>query len=77
MALKDGREGYAIHCHGGYGPIFGGGADLRFPNTPNSNSCCVNLNNTYECPVGQNATTFFTGAQTFTIQEMEVFGFEK
>ena len=77
MALKDGREGYAIYCHGGYGPIFGGGADLRFPSAPNSNSCSVNLNNTYECPVGQNATTFFTGAQTFTIQEMEVFGFEK
>ena len=77
MALKDGREGYAIYCHGGQGPTFGGGADLRFSHAPNSNTCYVNLNNTYECPVGQNATTFFTGAQTFTIQEMEVFGFEK
>ena len=76
MALKAGREGQAIFCFNGNGPVFGGN-DLRFPSTPNSNSCSVNLNNSYECPVGQNATTIFTGAQSFTIQEMEVFGFEK
>ena len=77
MALRAGREGQAIFCFNGNGPVFGGGNDLRFPSAPNSTSCYVNLNNTYECPVGQNATTFFTGAQSFTIQEMEVFGFEK
>ena len=77
MALKAGQEGNAIYCHSSYGPTFGAGNDLRFVNAPNSNSCYVGLNNTYQCPVGQNATAFFTGGQTFTIQEMEVFGFEK
>ncbi|KAL9951567.1 hypothetical protein ACROYT_G044251 [Oculina patagonica] len=77
MPLVAGREGNAIYCNSSYGPTFGGGHDLRIPNSPNSNSCYVNLNNTYQCPTGQNNTTFFTGNQNFTISEMEVFGFEK
>ncbi|KAJ7383837.1 hypothetical protein OS493_025710 [Desmophyllum pertusum] len=78
IPLIPGKEGNAIHCNSGYGPTFGAGHDLRFGNASNSaNSCAVALNNSYQCPTGQNATTFFTGSQTFAISEMEVFGFEK
>ena len=79
MPLIAGQEGYAIVCNGSYGPLFGGGTanDLQIPNSPNSNSCVVNLNNAYQCPTGQNAKTFLTGNQTFTLSEMEVFGFEQ
>ena len=77
MPLIAGKEGNAIHCHGNSGPTFGNGNDLRIPNGPNSGNCYVSLNNTYQCPTGQNATTFFTGAQSFAINEMEAFVFEK
>ena len=77
MPLIAGREGNAIYCSSSYGPTFGGGPDFRVPNGPNSTNCHVNLNNTYQCPTGQNNATFFTGSQNFTIAEMEVFVFKK
>ena len=77
MPLIAGREGCAIYCHSNNGPTFGGGHDFRIPNAPNSTNCYVNLNNTYQCPVGQNNATFFTGLQNFTIAEIEVFAFQK
>ncbi|XP_020624751.1 uncharacterized protein LOC110062217 isoform X2 [Orbicella faveolata] len=79
MPLIAGKE-YAIYCNSSYGPTFSGGGaanDLYIPNAPNSYNCSVSLNNTYQCPTGQNATTFLTGNQNFTINEMEVFVFEK
>ena len=75
LPLITGKEGNAIVCKSNYGPIFG--SDLNIPNAPNSHNCSVSLNNTYQCPTGQNATTFLTGYQSFTINEMEVFVFEK
>ena len=77
MPLIAGNEDYAIYCSNGNGPIFGGGPDLYVSNAPNSNNCGVTLGHTYPCPTGQNANTFFTGYQSFTINEMEVFVFEK
>ena len=78
LPLMAGKEGNAIYCHSGYGPTFGGGHDFRIPNAANSsNYCYVSLNNTYQCPTGQNATTFFTGNQSFFSNEIEVFAFEK
>jgi len=77
IPLIVGREGNAIWCNSGYGPIFGGGPDFRISSAPNSSNCHVNLNNTYQCPTGQNNAIFFTGVQNFTIAEMEVFVFEK
>ena len=77
MPLIAGREGNAIWCSSAYGPTFGGGPDFRVPSAPNSSNCYVSLNNTYQCPTGQNNATFFTGSQNFTIAEMEVFVFEK
>ena len=66
-----------MYCHSSYGPTFGSGNDLNIPNAPNSSMGYVNLNNTYQCPTGQNTTTFLTGNQNFTVNEMEVFGFEQ
>ncbi|KAL9951609.1 hypothetical protein ACROYT_G044304 [Oculina patagonica] len=75
MPLIAGQEEYAIYCDSSYGPIFGSGNDLCIADRPNSNSCSVKLNNSYQCPAGQNATTFFTGNKYFTVSEMEVFAF--
>ena len=78
LPLKAGQEGNAIYCYSSYGPTFGSGNDLRIPNAPNSsNYCYVGLNNTYQCPTGQNTATFFTGNQSFFANEIEVFVFEK
>ena len=76
MCLIPGKKDPAIHCHSSYGPRFGLG-DLYIPNSPNSSNCAVSLNNTYQLPLGQNANTFLTGNQYFTLAEMEVFKFEK
>ena len=78
MPLIAGREGYAIYCNSGYGPTFGGGHDLHIFNAPNTiNNSCARLNNTYQCPTGQNTNTFLTGYQNFVVNELEVFGFDK
>ena len=75
MPLIAGKEGDAILCNSSYGPIFGSGNDICIPNAPNSNNGYVSLNNTYQCPTGENAQTFLTGNQYFAVSEMEVFGF--
>jgi len=79
MPLIAEKEGNAIYCSSSYGPTFGGGAnhDLYIANAPNSYNCSAYLNNSYQCPTGQNVATFLTGYQNFTINEMEVFAFEK
>ena len=77
MPLMAGQESYAIYCNSGYGPTFGGGHDLNIASTPHSNNCSTSLNRTYQCPAGQNGTTFLTGNPYFTVSEMEVFGFQK
>lgn len=76
MSLIPGKEESAIYCHTSYGPTFGAGYDLRIVNAPNANNCTTNLNNCYQMPEGQNAATFLTGNQNFTISEIEVFRFE-
>jgi len=75
MPLRARAEGNAIYSYSSYGPIFGNGHDLCTTNAPNSNNCTVSLNNTYHCPTGQNANTFLTGYQYFTVSDMEIFGF--
>ena len=78
MPLIAGKESNAIYCYSGHGATFGSGNDFCIPNAPNSsNYCYVALNNTYQCPTGQNATTFFTGNQSFFANEIEVFVFQK
>ena len=76
MPLIDGKEGKAIFCYSGNGPVFGGGNDLNICCSPNSYNCSVSLGNSYQCPVGQNGYYFLTGSQDFTVNEMEVFVLE-
>ncbi|KAL9951568.1 hypothetical protein ACROYT_G044252 [Oculina patagonica] len=75
MTLKPDQEESAIFCYSGYGPVFGGGHDLHIVNAPNTNNCSSRLNFSYQCPRGQNASTFLAG-RNFRVSEMEVFGFE-
>ena len=77
MPLIAGQEGYAILCSSSFGPVFGCGHDLSIVDSPNFSNCSASLNNTYQCPMGQNANTCLTGNETFTVSEIEVFGFEK
>ncbi|XP_020616112.1 uncharacterized protein LOC110054115 [Orbicella faveolata] len=70
------KEESAIYRHNGCGPIFGNGHDLIISNTPNASNCSAKLNNSYECPDGENAVTFLTGSESFRVDEMDVFGFE-
>ena len=73
MPLKSGREEYAMFYNSGYGPTYGGGHDLYICNAPNSNNCSTYLNNTYQCPSGQNNNMVLTGGQYFRVSEMEVY----
>ena len=83
ISLIQGKEGSAIVCSNGNGPVFGsnnssGYYDLSIGNAPNqSNGCTSNLNNSYRCPEGQNASTFLAGNYAFSVSEIEVFAFEK
>ena len=76
MSLIEGKEEQAIHRNNGYGPIFGSGHDLLIHHAPNASNCTAKLNNSYECPAGENAVSFLTGSEAFKVDEMEVFGFE-
>ena len=78
MSLLPEKMDQAILCCSNYGPTFGTGPDLRIANNPNnSNACSAHLSNSYQLPAGQKATTFFTGGETFSLTELEVFSFEK
>ncbi|XP_068677924.1 uncharacterized protein [Montipora capricornis] len=83
LPLIPGKEGLAIYCISGCGPIFGSNTpnsyyDLLINNNSNqSNTNQASPNNCYKCPEGQNASTFLAGNYTFTASEIEVFVFEK
>ena len=67
----------AIYCDRSYGPSFGGGHDLHISGNANANTSSYSiLGNTYKCPSGQQST-FFTGAQQFSVADYEVFGLHK
>ncbi|KAL9951569.1 hypothetical protein ACROYT_G044253 [Oculina patagonica] len=55
------KEGYAIYCYDGFGPMFGGGCDLCIVSAPDSSFCSSSLNHTYQRPTGRNVTTFLAG----------------
>ena len=74
LSLITGEEGYGIDCDSDYGPIFGD--DLLILNNANTDCGVSNLGNTYQLPPGQQST-FFTGAETFTVTDYEVFGLQQ
>ena len=69
----------SIYCGSSYGPIFGGGHDIRIYNYASSNSQSQgNLGHTYSPPSGYSygstfARTFLAGSQFFTPDEVETF----
>ena len=76
LSLIAGKEGSGIVCNRDFGPVFGGGNDLCISSNANTSSSSSRLGNTYQLPPGQQST-FFTGAQMFTVTDYEVFGFQQ
>ena len=78
MALKADQKRYGIYCDNDTGPGFGSGTDLLINNAANSNtSSSSNLGHTYECPPNQSGDTFLAGQNNFTVNEYEVFGYQR
>ena len=77
--IKQGREQYAIYCYSGYGPRFGGGADLYICDNPQVNqSSYSNFGHSYQLPPGyvynsEQAKNLLTGQYVFKPTEIEVF----
>ena len=69
----------AIYSHSRYGPIFGGGHDLRIADKCNTNTNSFsNLGHTYELPVSYTygtteAQSLLAGSSPFKVDEYEVF----
>ena len=77
MPLRADVEQYGIYCHSGLGPTFGRG-DLRISNAANENTeSSSKLGHTYECPPNQSGDTFLAGQSNFTVNEYEVFGYQR
>ena len=76
MPLMTHQQQYAMLCNSSYGPVFGVDGDLIIFNNANTNpSNYSRLGYTYECPPGQQQT-FFTGSNSFTVTDYEVFGLQ-
>src|SRR3990167_6840835 len=71
---KDKRVG--IYCGSGYGPIFGGGHDIRVYDNYKSNSNNSNLNHSYDASGVSEPTNELFGSYNFTIDEYEVYKLE-
>ena len=66
---------YAIYCISRYGPIFGGGTDLRIANYANSNSNSrTDFGHSYSLPSGvSDQYTILAGTRYFSPDEVEVY----
>ena len=73
--LLFGKEGNGIFCYSNFGPVFGGGWDLRISSNANTSYSSSKLGKTFERPSGQQSM-FFTGTENFTITDYEVFGLQ-
>lgn len=74
LSLIPGKESNSIYCNGSCGPVFGSGNDLYISNDANKNTTSLSiLGSSYQCPPGQQST-FFAGANNFTVTDYEVFG---
>ena len=69
------RSSYAIKRHSRYGPIFGGGADIKISTNANTNSYTnFGHGNYYSVPSGvQDRRTILAGTFYFIPDEVEVF----
>ena len=78
LNIKSSRYSYAIASGSGYGPFFGGGADLLIHNNAASNqNSYTYCGNTYHLPPGYSSSVsscrFYAGSYTFTPTDVEVF----
>jgi hypothetical protein len=65
---------HAIYCNSACGPRFGHGCDMCVANECNANtSSYTNLGSGYVNNTGIAGNQVFTGEQSFTVQEIEVF----
>jgi len=64
---------HGIRCNSAYGPVFGGGDDIRvYSNSNNTNSSFTYFPNSYIDTTGKGLETF-TGVKYFTTKEVEVY----
>ncbi|XP_067031234.1 uncharacterized protein [Acropora muricata] len=78
LQIKSGQEGYAIYGHPSYGPIFGGGHDIRISNNAASHQGSYCYCYSYHLPPGYSSVNSschasFAGSQSFTPTDIEVF----
>jgi len=78
LQIKSGQTSVAIYRHPSYGPIFGGGNDIRIWNNAASNrQSHTHCGHTYPLPPGYSSSgwscTFYAGSYTFTPTDIEVF----
>ena len=74
MAQNWNQPQYAVYDRSDYGPTFGGNHDIYVADNANSNTnSYTNICHAYQCPAGQTANTFLTGASTYTAAEAEVY----
>ena len=74
MAQNGRQPQRAVYDSNTNGPTFGNNYDVYVANNANGNtSSYTNIGGTYQCPAGQTANTFLTGAYNYTAAEVEVY----
>jgi hypothetical protein len=71
FALKDDKKYQAIRSVFNYGPCFGD--DVVIWDMPNRINNSTSFDTSYTNDTGLNGMTFFTGARTFQVNDIEVF----
>lgn len=72
--LKIAEDSNATYHASNWGPVFGGGSgDICISNHPNTNSSWAYLGHTFHSPSGQVDPNYFTGSESFSVAELEVF----
>ena len=79
MPLILGQEKYAMYCHIGCGPTFGGekNCDLRTVDTTVNPYWSTSLDNAYHCPPDENSFNFLTGGINFRMSKIEVYSLNR
>jgi hypothetical protein len=72
--FKQQKEAYAIYDNSSYGPVFGNGHDLYvYGQWQSPSNCFSNLGGSYTNDTGFEGNQVLTGAQCFTVKDIEVF----
>ena len=72
--VRPGNEQYAVYCHPGYGPTFGGNHDIYIADNANGNRQSYSNLVYYQVPPGtRKSDALLAGSYNFTPTEIEVF----